>query len=177
MNTKQKIQKLLRESLNNDGMTDTEWKLFKVLKMQNFNPDDMRKITVYLTQNVGLDPYSAYSMFLLYKYNLNYNGSGTINRVDPKQRTVRTSNKEARYYVESLIPFKASNTSGSYQRNGNYVVWSYDWYPIFVYDGDNWYENSSKYSVTTSKQTSQLRPYRFPGEIIDIPHSEIKNKV
>ena len=61
-----------------------------------------------------------------------------------------------------------SNTMGWFERcfkdpfkAGLYVVYSYGYhYPMFAYDleTDQWFINSSKYSPTTSKQSSMLRP-------------------
>jgi hypothetical protein len=53
-----------------------------------------------------------------------------------------------------------------------YVVFSYDWYPIFVYKDGQWYENQNRYSVSTAKQMSQLRPHG-QGEIIDKTKDEL----
>jgi hypothetical protein len=72
----------------------------------------------------------------------------------------RISNREAREYTENMIPFKANNLEGKTLSNGDYVVLSYGYYPIWWYckaEG-KWYGNSTKYSVTTSKQMSQSRP-------------------
>ncbi len=170
MDIKQKIQKILRESMEDGGLTVFEQKIFKLLDIHNLS--EMSEVTNFLREKVGMKPFDAYSMFLLYKYNWDYDGVGKVKRVDPKSRVVRTANNRARQFVEALIPFKGNNTSGGYQSNGNYVVWSYDWYPLFIYDGKQWYENINKYSVSTSKQTSQLRPYR--EEIIDKTHSELR---
>jgi hypothetical protein len=60
--------------------------------------------------------------------------------------------------VINKIPFKGSNTHGEYM-NGSYVVFSYNWYPIFVFKDGQWFENEDTYSVSTAKQMSQLRPY------------------
>jgi hypothetical protein len=72
----------------------------------------------------------------------------------------RIANSNAREYSENLIPFKGNNLEGKTLDNGDYVVLSYGYYPIWYYcKADNqWYGNSTKYSVTTSKQISQSRP-------------------
>ena len=72
----------------------------------------------------------------------------------------RISNRDAREYSENMIPFIANNLEGKTLSNGDYVVLSYGYYPIWYYcKADNqWYGNSTKYSVTTSKQMSQSRP-------------------
>jgi hypothetical protein len=84
---------------------------------------------------------------------------------------VRTSNKKARMQVQTLQPFKASNTFAEYNEpqgdtlTHRYVVYSYGYhFPMFIaewQDGQTpqWYENTDKYSVSTSKQKSQLHPH------------------
>jgi hypothetical protein len=72
----------------------------------------------------------------------------------------RISNQEARTYTENMIPFKGANLEGKTLDNGDYVVLSYGYYPIWWYckSEGKWYGNSTKYSVSTSKQMSQSRP-------------------
>ena len=72
----------------------------------------------------------------------------------------RIANTQAREYTENLIPFKGNNLEGKTLDNGDYVVLSYGYYPIWWYckKQGKWYGNSTKYSVTTSKQMSQSRP-------------------
>ena len=86
-------------------------------------------------------------------------------------KQVNTSNKNARAKVQALTPFKGSNTFAEYTApQGNtlthrYVVYSYGYhFPMFIaewQDGQSpqWYENTDKYSVSTSKQFSQLHPH------------------
>ena len=76
----------------------------------------------------------------------------------------RIANKNAQEYVDRAEPFKGSNLFGEYEdsdegSNTPYVVYSYGYhFPMFIYLGNSWYENSDKYSVSTSKQQSQARP-------------------
>jgi hypothetical protein len=72
----------------------------------------------------------------------------------------RISNRDAREYTENMIPFVANNLEGKTLSNGDYVVLSYGYYPIWYYckAENQWYGNSTKYSVTTSKHMSQSRP-------------------
>ena len=71
---------------------------------------------------------------------------------------VRTSNKNCRTFVESMQEFKANNLEGKFNSNGNYVVLSYGWYPVFLNKGGKWFEVDSRYSVSTAKQMTQSRP-------------------
>ena len=71
---------------------------------------------------------------------------------------MKVANKNARRYVEQQKVFTGSNCF-SEQRGRMYVVFSYGrHWPMFICKDGKWYENGSKYSVTTSKQHSQLRP-------------------
>lgn len=72
----------------------------------------------------------------------------------------RTSNKYASDFVNKTEPFKASNTWGEWIGE-LYVVFSYGYhFPMFAYSTElnQWFENTDKYSRSTSKQQSQLRP-------------------
>lgn len=86
-----------------------------------------------------------------------------------------TPNKTARKFVESLLPFKGSNLSGVIEEQGTkkYVVYSYKWYPLFIYEFETmrWYENHDRYSVSTSRQQNQCRPC---VPIKAISHNEMK---
>ena len=93
---------------------------------------------------------------------------------------MRTTNKQSRDFVSFKRPFKASNLKG--QREGNcYIVYSYNWYPIFVYSfiTCKWYENKEGYSQSTKRQISQCRPYSNESvynyvETILLSHEEMK---
>ena len=75
----------------------------------------------------------------------------------------RTSNKYADDCTTNREPFKASNTFGEWVKD-IYAVYSYGYhFPMFVWaddgDGGVWFENTDKYSRSTSKQQGQLRPH------------------
>lgn len=71
-----------------------------------------------------------------------------------KIKTMKTSNKESHNFTTNRIEFQANNLSAENQ-NGCYVVKSYGYYPIFIYKNGQWYENESRYSMTTAKQMTQ----------------------
>lgn len=81
-------------------------------------------------------------------------------------KPVRTSNGGSSQYVRQHLPFKASNLWAEWVQSENaehtrYVVYSYGrHWPLFVYDKqtDTWYENASKYSVSTSRHKTQCNP-------------------
>jgi hypothetical protein len=81
---------------------------------------------------------------------------------------MKTSNRDARQYVQRKVEFTGSNTFAETQGGDTmrYVVYSYGYhFPMYIAewqvgDRDNatWYENADKYSSSTSKQQSQMRP-------------------
>jgi len=71
---------------------------------------------------------------------------------------MKIANKNASRYVSDLLKFEGSNTFSEWDGEV-YIVYSYGYhFPMFVYINGNWYENSDKYSVSTSKQQTQCRP-------------------
>jgi len=72
----------------------------------------------------------------------------------------KISNGESSSYTENMLPFKANNLEGKTLDNGDYVVLSYGYYPIWFYSAatSKWYGNKDKYSQSTAKQISQSRP-------------------
>jgi alpha-L-fucosidase len=77
------------------------------------------------------------------------------------------ANGKAREHVEQLKPFRGSNLWGEWRTwiDGElpkYVVYSYRYtFPLFVYDqiADQWYENNTQFSSTTTRHRAQYRPY------------------
>ena len=72
---------------------------------------------------------------------------------------LKVANINARQAVTEKVEFNGSNTFGRWYDNGVYVVFSYGYhFPMYVNIRGVWYENEEKYSVSTSKQQTQLRP-------------------
>ena len=141
-------------------------KMVDILTREGFHGGTpYQEIIRFLHDTIGMEGMEAFEVFQLFKdnYRKDYESQG-LKRSDITKRKIRTSNRRARDVVTNKIPFKGSNTHGEY-RNGSYVVFSYDWYPIFVYKDGQWFENENRYSVSTAKQMSQLRP-RGQGDII-----------
>lgn len=82
----------------------------------------------------------------------------------------KIANHIARQYVQNHKVFRGSNTFAEWYEQGidgtrdivkRYVVYSYRFsFPLFVWDelANQWFENTTKYSRTTSKHKSQLHP-------------------
>ena len=76
------------------------------------------------------------------------------------------SNKDCAPYVTKRKEFKGSHLFGEWDSvaewisNENmYAVYSYGYhFPIYIWVGGMWYENTDKYSMSTSKHQTQARP-------------------
>jgi hypothetical protein len=78
---------------------------------------------------------------------------------------IKTSNGKCRIHVQNREVFKANNIfaerSQSLNGEATYTVYSYGYhFPLFVYHEPTgtWFENSNRYSVSTSKHRSQAHP-------------------
>lgn len=126
----------------------------------------------YLDKALSMKGMEAFEMYQLLKDNWRSVGMGDkLLRTDVRNKRFPTSNYKGSELVQNKIPFKGSNTHANYVNN-TYVVYSYNWYPIFVFKDDQWFENENRYSVSTAKQMSQLRPYN-QGEIIKTSKSKL----
>jgi hypothetical protein len=74
----------------------------------------------------------------------------------------RINGRTCRPYVQARKAFTNSNGQ-LYAVNHTpmlYVVYSYgDHWPLFVWDGFDWYENEDRYSNTTTRHRSYAHPY------------------
>lgn len=88
---------------------------------------------------------------------------------------MKTTNAKSREFSQYKEEFEANNLKGV-NEGCLYVVYSYKWYPLFVfsYVTHKWYENKDKYSVSTSKQTGQCRPR---AETVLMSHEELKDLI
>jgi hypothetical protein len=87
---------------------------------------------------------------------------------------MKTTNKQSRKYVQSKTVFQASNIFAE-THNGNYVVYSYGYHwPMFANINGQWYENSDRYSVSTSKQQGQAHPL---VDTIKVSVNELKSLI
>jgi hypothetical protein len=89
---------------------------------------------------------------------------------------MKTTNKTASIYVTNRQRFVGSNTFSECMENGKYVAYSYGYhYPLYYFDGQKWYGNKVKYSFTTGKHRSQLRPK--VNDITWVETQEIKDLI
>jgi len=88
---------------------------------------------------------------------------------------------DARRYILSKKPFNGSNIHAGWHEtfwtDGEdkvYTVFSYGWYPIFLYStiADQWFCTDNGYSPTTKKQMSRIFPHGDLS-VTTIPHDMI----
>ena len=91
----------------------------------------------------------------------------------------KIANRNGSEYTSKLVEFKGNNTFSEWKKEGCYVVYSYGYhFPMYVYKRGEWYENSDKYSVSTSKQQTQLRPYCTDGRTFKLRNTnELKDMI
>jgi hypothetical protein len=72
----------------------------------------------------------------------------------------RISNSEASSYAENHQPFKGNNLEAKNLENGDYVVLSYGYYPIWYWNKkeNKWYQNKDKFSQTSARHITASRP-------------------
>lgn len=157
---KEIIRKILKEEVTAQ-QDNYQRKMIDILKREGFDArTPYQKILNYLNTVMGVVGMEAFELLQIFINNVGRVSSDPLIRKDITDRKVRTANIRARDLVINRIPFKGNNTHAEY-RNGAYVVFSYDWYPVFVYKDGQWFENEDGYSMSTKKQMSQMRPMNF----------------
>lgn len=154
------IRKILKEEVSTQ-QDNYQRKMIDVLKREGFDArTPYQKVLKYLNDVMSIVGMDAFELYQIFKDNMGSTSNDPLVRKDIKDRKMKTANIRARDLVVNRIPFKGSNTHAEY-RNGTYVVFSYGWYPVFVYKDGQWFENEEGYSMSTKKQMSQMRPYNF----------------
>ena len=166
-----------------------EIRLFKYLNGKKFSGQNMLE----LIQNMlpFFDKPKSSSRYYLELYSLNYRPAGDyqnitsdnfkdVSDVKPK----KTTNTTAYEYASAKIPFKGSNLNAEWGVNQSgdryYVVKSYEWYPIFLFINDQWYQVLDNYSSSTSKHIAHANPMRrynsgLDSEVRMVTQDEIKS--
>lgn len=159
-NMKEIIRKILNEEVSTQ-QDNYQRKMIDILKREGFDArTPYQKVLKYLNDVMSIVGMDAFELYQIFKDNMGSTSNDPLVRKDIKDRKMKTANIRARDLVVNRIPFKGSNTHAEY-RNGTYVVFSYGWYPVFVYKDGQWFENEEGYSMSTKKQMSQMRPYNF----------------
>lgn len=152
-------------------------KLFKMLneeKKKNKTRASLIQVIENYAPYMNIPP--EYALYLLELYLLNYRKDGDYsnltkkNFVDPrKMKGKTTTNPRAKLYTVAQLPFKGSNLIGQWKNdfNGNpfYQVTSYDWYPVYIFKDDKWYEVIGRYSSSTSRQMYNANPVKYDNHL------------
>jgi hypothetical protein len=181
------VQKYLNEG-KEPSMTIIQ-KLFKILDVEKKKKKKRAEI-IEVIENLA--PYMnippEYALYLLELYLLNYNKYGDYseltkgNFVDPRKQPGKTTpNTRAKLYTVAQMPFKGSNLIGQWSKDNNgkpfYEVVSYDWYPVYIFKDDKWYEIVDKYSSSTSRQMSNSNPVHWSNELEDVVYLLTKEEM
>ena len=155
-------------------------KLFKVLdeeKKKKKKRAEILEVIEKLALYMNFPP--EYALYILELYLLNYRKDGDYsgltkgNFIDPRKQSGKTTpNTKAKLYTVAQLPFKGSNLIGrwskDYKGNPFYEVVSYDWYPVYIFKDDKWYEVTGRYSSSTSGQMNNANPVKWDGEIQEV---------
>lgn len=176
------IKRILKEQLEGKGenpLSPKEVKLFKYLNEKKHKYKTQSELISFIKSIMPFfgKPESD-ARFYYEVYTLNYRPEGDYENLTKDEfknvytnKQVKTSNVDAYQFASAKIPFKGSNLEGKWGVNQNgdwyYVITSYNWYPIFLYIKDKWYEVSERYSSSTGKQMSKVRPTRYNSGLED----------
>jgi hypothetical protein len=186
------LRKLLKEFDEEKAFTKNESIFFKFLNnYRKVSKPTSSRLSDFMTSNMksfGLDPSENQHYLNLYTQNFREDGRydlTTKNELNQyhKLKSQKTSNQNAGDLVAELKPFKGSNLKAVWEKDNKgdwaYVVYSWDWYPVFMFKYKKWFEVDNKYSSSTSKQMSQSHPRRYNNSIgksmIIVSKDEMKN--
>lgn len=117
-----------------------------------------------------------HEIYLLELYLLNYRKDGDYssltkeNFIDPRDMKGKwTPNTLADKYTVAQLPFRGSNMEGYWSKDSKgvpyYIVYSYGWYPIYIFKQGRWYEITERYSSSTARQIRNANPVRWNDEL------------
>lgn len=161
------IRNFLLEGENEKGLVPFEVVIFQELQKRKEKlktKDEMVQFLRKLLDIMGISMDEA--LYYYYLFTLNYRPDGNYKDIKKSElktladlKAAKTSNVSSSVYTSSKIPFKGSNMEGFWEKDSNgvsqYVVTSYNWYPILLFKDDMWYAVSDSYSRATGRQMSQ----------------------
>lgn len=175
LSLKKHLKKLFEQS--EKALEPIVIKLFKLLneeKKKHKKRSDLLEVIKNFSKFLGIP--EDKSLYLLELYLLNYRKDGDYssltktNFVDPRfSKGKITSNNKADLYTKAQLPFRGSNLEGYWRKDLNgdqyYKVMSYNWYPIYIFKHDKWYETTKRYSSSTSKQMFRSNPVEWNSDL------------
>jgi hypothetical protein len=155
-------------------------KLFKLLneeKKKNKTKASLLEAIKNFSLYLGIP--KGYEQYILELYVLNFRKDGDYsnltkeNFIDPrKQKGKVVSNTRSKQYTIAQLPFRGSNLEGYWTTDPKgvpyYKVTSYDWYPIYIFKDDKWYEVTKSYSSSTGKQMANSNPVSWGDDFDEI---------
>jgi hypothetical protein len=191
MSLKKIIRKYLLEETKKSPLTQSEIKFFKILNNNKHKYKTKKELLSYIISMMPFIGKHEDEGQLYYElYAMNYRPEGDYENITPEEfmdvrkiKQIRTPNVNAYTFTRSKIPFKGSNLEGHWGVNGKnepyYVVKSYDWYPIYLFINNQWYENFNTYSRATQKQIRYSDPIRYEenlnSRVIGVSKKEIED--
>lgn len=144
-----------------------------------------------ILEYMGFDPLEAMFYYYLFTANFREDGRYDLTKESEKKplqslKPVKTTNTNAQFFAKSKIPFKGSNFEGFWEKDLNgvdqYIITSYQWYPIFIFKQGKWYKNANHYSSSTGRHISDTgigyqTPKFSPGEMNAIRAGKNPDKV
>jgi hypothetical protein len=188
---KELIRKILREqNTGTNPMSRTEIMLFKYInskkKEAKTKPKLMELITTTL-KSMGLEP--SLSAFYYEMFALNYREDGDYENLTHENfkgvkefRSRTIPNTKAWEFTIAKMPFKGSNMDARWNTDSNgvdyYAVYSFGWYPIYLFKQGVWYEVTRRYSSSTGRQMSNANPVKYDSnigkEVVLVTQDEMK---
>ena len=191
------IKKILKEQLeggeNDNPLSKKEILLFKYLNKHKHKAKT-KKVLVDLIKSMmdvfGLPPKNT--LFYYEVYTANFREDGDYENLTKENfkdyrlfKQSKTPNNKSSEYASAKIPFKGSNLEGKWDVNRKnewyYVITSYGWYPIYLFINNMWFKVSDTYSMSTSKQMSQVNPISYSSDlksdVMSATQDEIKGMI
>jgi peptidoglycan hydrolase-like protein with peptidoglycan-binding domain len=163
------LRSLIYEDVNERAFTPHEVFIFKFLHKKKDSlqtKDDYIRVLQTILRAAGLPKEDAlyyYTMFLL---NMRPDGRYEETTADQVkdfsgEKGKRTTNYKMSDFAKMKMPFEGSNVRGFWEKDPKgvkqFVITSYNWYPIYISKNGVWYKVSDSYSSTTSRQMYQTR--------------------
>ena len=181
------IRNFLLEGENEKGLVPFEVVIFQELHKRKETLKTKDEIVQFLKKLLDIMGISTdEALYYYYLFTLNYRPDGNykdISKSDLKTlaelKSSKTTNVSSKIYTSSKIPFKGSNLEGFWEKDSNgvsqYVVTSYNWYPILLWKDGMWYAVSDSYSRATGKQLSQSGGrIIYGGKVVRLSADEIR---
>lgn len=172
------IRRILMETLEKGIFTPMEVRLFKFVNRFKKQLGTEAKMLEFFTNSLSTFNIPKSQARKYYDiYTLNYRPEGDYENVnqnnfkDPKMYGVqkRTSNINARSFTKDKLPFKGSNLEAKWENTQDnewaYIVYSYGWYPIYVFKYGKWFQIDSSYSSSTAKQMRHSYPISYNSDL------------